>query len=91
MTNVEAILVRVSNRKYADRALTEDEISQLHKMIDAANQASGLRMQLILDSPEAFSSLRSTYGIFSGVRNMVALVGPADLPDFREKCGYYGQ
>ena len=91
MTHVEAILVRVSNRKYLDRALTEDEISQLNKIIDVANQASGLRMQLLTDCPEAFSSLRSSYGLFSGVRNMVALVGPEDLPDFQEKCGYYGQ
>lgn len=91
MTNVEAILVRVSNRKYLERSLTEDEISQLHKMIDTSNRVSGLRMQLITDSPAAFSSLRSSYGMFSGVRNMVALVGPKDLPDFQEKCGYYGQ
>ena len=56
MTNMEAILVRVSNRKYLDRSLTEDEISQLHKMIAVANQASGLRMQLITDHPEVFSS-----------------------------------
>ena len=91
MTNMEAILVRVSGRKYLERRLTEDEISQLHKIIDAANQASGLRMQLITDSPDAFSSLRSSYGMFSGVRNMVALVGQENLPDFQEKCGYYGQ
>ena len=91
MTSVEAMLVRVSSRKYADRALSEDEISQLHKIINAANQASGLRMQLITDSPQAFSSLRSSYGMFSGVRNMVALVGPGDLPHFQEICGYYGE
>ena len=91
MTNVEAILVRVSNRKYLDRSLTEDETSQLHKIISAANQASGLRMQLITDHPDAFSSLRSSYGMFSGVRNMIALVGPGDLPNFKERCGYYGQ
>ena len=91
MTNVEAILVRVSNRKYLDRSLTEDETSQLHKIISAANQVSGLRMQLITDHPDAFSSLRSSYGMFSGVRNMIALVGPGDLPNFKERCGYYGQ
>ena len=91
MTNMEAILVRVSNRKYLDRSLTEDEISQLHKMIAVANQASGLRMQLITDHPEVFSSLRTSYGMFSGVRNMIALVGPGDLPNLKERCGYYGQ
>ena len=49
MTYAEAIMVRVSNRKYLDRALTEDEISQLHKIIAAANQDSGLQMQLVID------------------------------------------
>ena len=87
MTYAEAIMVRVSNRKYLDRALTEDEISQLHKIIAAANQDSGLQMQLVIDCPQAFSSLRASYGMFSGVRNMIALIGSEDLPYFREKCG----
>ena len=91
MTYAEAIMVRVSNRKYLDRALTEDEISQLHKIIAAANQDSGLQMQLVIDCPQAFSSLRASYGMFSGVRNMIALIGSEDLPYFREKCGYFGQ
>ena len=91
MTSAEAILVRTSNRRYLERGLTEDELSQLRKIIAAANQASGLRMQLLTDCPEAFSSLRSSYGLFSGVRNMVALVGSGDLPYLLEKCGYYGQ
>ena len=91
MTNMEAVLVRVSNRKYLPRPLTEDEISQLEKIIGAANQASGLRMQLLTNCPEAFSSLRRSYGMFSGVSNLVALVGRSDLPHFREKCGYYGE
>ena len=91
MTNMEAVLVRVSNRKYLPRPLTEDEISQLEKIIGAANLASGLRMQLLTNCPEAFSSLRRSYGMFSGVSNLVALVGRSDLPYFREKCGYYGE
>ena len=90
MTNAEGILVRVSNRTYLNQPLTEDEISQLEKMIAVANQASGLQMQLITESPKAFSALRS-YGLFSNVRNMVALVGRGDMPHFQEKCGYYGE
>lgn len=91
MTHAEAIMVRVSKRNYLDRPLTDDEISQLHKIIATSNHESGLQFQLITDCPDVFSSLRSSYGMFSGVRNIIALIGPEELPNFQEKCGYYGQ
>lgn len=91
MTNEEAILVRVSSRKYADRPLQEGEITLLEKGIEHLNAESGLHMQLICREPEAFSSLRRSYGMFSGVKNYIAMVGSGKDPDLMEKCGYYGE
>ena len=91
MTYEEAVLVRVSNRKYADRPLREEEISLLEKAIRRLNTESGLHIQLICREPEAFGSLRKSYGMFSGVTNYVAVAGREQDPDLMEKCGYYGE
>lgn len=90
MTYPEAILRRVSNRKYTAEPLSDSEIAQLNKAIDQCNRAGGLRFRLITDCPEAVSTVKS-YGLFSGVRAFVALVGLADDPHMAEKCGYYGE
>ena len=90
MTNSEAILRRVSNRKYTALPLTDTEITQLNKAIDQCNRAGHLRFHLVTDSPEVLSTIKS-YGLFSGVQYFVALVGPAADPHLEEKCGYYGE
>ena len=91
MTFDEAILVRISNRNYLDQPLSSKEVFLLNKAINRLNTESGLHMQLICDDPEVFGSLRKSYGMFSGVRNYIALVGSRKDPDLMEKCGYYGQ
>lgn len=90
MTYGEAIIRRVSNRKYAGDALSEAEISQLNKAIDQCNHLGSLRFQLITDFPDPFAGVRSM-GFFSGVRHFVALLGNECDPDLEEKCGYYGE
>ena len=91
MTFNEAILVRLSNRKYLDRPLSEEELSLLDRAVRRLNTDSGLRMQLVTEEPEAFGSLRKSYGMFSNVRNYIAMVGPSGDHDLLEKCGYYGE
>jgi len=90
MTNSEAILRRISNRKYTAEPLSDSEIAQLNKAIDQCNRAGALRFRLIIDAPEVLSAVKS-YGLFSGVQYFVALVGPSADPDLEEKCGYYGE
>ena len=90
MTYAEAIIRRISNRKYVNRPLTQEEISELHKIIGQCNLASGLHIQLITECPELFSGLKG-YGVLSGVRNILAFIGPESDPNVEEKCGYYGE
>ena len=91
MTFNEAILVRLSNRKYVDRPLSAEERSLLERTVRRLNTESGLRMQLVCDEPEAFGSLLKSYGMFSNVKNYIAMVGPSGDHDLMEKCGYYGE
>lgn len=90
MTYAEAIIRRISNRKYIDRPLTREEISELQKIIGQCNLAGGLRLQLITEHPEIFSGLKGR-GVISGARNLIAMIGSADDPNVDEKCGYYGE
>jgi len=90
MTYSEAIMRRISNRKYTAQPLTDAEIAQLSKAMDQCNRAGHLRFHLVTNAPEVLSTVKS-YGLFSGVRYFVALVGNANDPDLEEKCGYYGE
>ena len=91
MTFDQAILRRISNRKYLDIPLSQQEQALLNKAIDRANRESGLHARLVCGAPEAFRSLRKSYGMLSGVQNYIEMAGPSGDPDLMEKCGYYGQ
>lgn len=86
----EAIQSRHSVRQYLPKPLTAEQIEALEDEIDACNRESGLRIQLITESPGAFDSRMARYGKFSGVRNYIAMVGRKG-PDLEEKLGWYGE
>ena len=86
----KAMEQRHSVRAYTDRPITGETLERLRKLIDNANSASGLHIQLVLNEPKAFDSKMAHYGKFSGVRNYIALIGRRGK-DLDEKCGYYGE
>lgn len=90
MTYSEAIIRRISNRTYLPVPLSPEESAELSKVISQCNEAGGLRFQLLTGFSKPFSGMKS-YGIFSGVTNLIALVGPESDPNLDEKCGYYGE
>ena len=90
MTYSEAIIRRISNRKYLAVPLSAEERDELEKVIAQCNEAGTLRLQLAVDFPQAFAGMKS-YGMFSGVTNLIALAGPDSDPFLEEKCGYYGE
>ena len=90
MTEMEAILTRHSVRRYTDRRIEDETAKQLREEIAACNEESGLHIQLILDEPEAFGSILAHYGLFKGVRNYIAIVGPK-TEDLYERSGWYGE
>lgn len=87
----EAIEKRISRRTYTTEHLNSEIISRIQTLIDEINTVSGLSLQFVEDGSTAFASARKTYGMFKNVRSLILLKGPTDLPDLREKTGYYGE
>lgn len=86
----EAMRCRHSVRRYTDRKIEEGAARRLQAEIDDCNAAGGLRIQLVLEEPDAFGNVLAHYGFFKGVKNYIALVG-ADAEDLDRRAGYYGQ
>ncbi len=87
---LDATKYRKSRRTYDGRALTDSDRDKLGAFISKLNEESGLCLKLCVGEDKAFSMLRKTYGMFSGVSNYIILAGP-DEPLTAEKLGYYGE
>ena len=86
----EAMERRHSVRSFTGQRIEGPVLTALCDELDACNREGGLRMQVVLDEPRAFSSMLARYGSFRNVRNYVAVIGhPAD--DLDERAGYYGE
>lgn len=91
MTVREAIKARHSVRQFKDMAIREEDREGLNDLIEVCNRESGLNIQLICDDPECFNTLAAKYGRFKNANHYIALVGPKDMENLAERCGYYGQ
>lgn len=89
ITLQEAILQRHSVRSYSQRPIPAHVVASLRQAVLKANAESGLHIQLVTDEPKAFRG-RMAYGVFHGVSNYLAMVGPA-APDLEQRIGYYGE
>ncbi len=87
----EAMEKRKSRRSYLPQVIDAQKMRVLHETIKGFNLKSGLVMELIPDGSEAFHGLRKSYGMFTGVRTIIALKGKAADPHLKEKAGYYGE
>ncbi|QIB68856.1 nitroreductase [Aminipila butyrica] len=86
-----AISVRYSCRSYLPQELPASAVERLKASIAEYNLLSGLHIQLIQNSDEAFGKLSKSYGMFSGVRHYLAMVGRSNGIHEKEKIGYYGE
>ena len=90
MELLDAIKQRHSVRSYLDKSIDIDVRNELCKYIDECNQEGNLHIQLIENEPQAFAKLLYHYGLFSNVKNYIALVGKEDST-LNGRCGYYGE
>lgn len=92
MTNLQsAIDTRRSRRKYLPAVIKQSDTDMLASFITELGAKEQVKMQLVLNNGDAFNGLRKSYGMFSGVKNYVALIGnKADLLGL-EKLGYFGE
>ncbi len=91
MTEYEAMLTRHSVRQYLDKPIEQEIVDQLQAAVAQANEESGLHIQLVTEEPEAFSGGLAHYGNFRGVRNYIAICGPARSVLAEGLAGYYGE
>jgi hypothetical protein len=90
MDIMEAMRNRHSVRRYTERGIGEDVAAALMEEIEACNGESGLKIQLVLNEPEAFGGFMAHYGKLVNVRNYLALVGK-EGGGLDERLGYYGE
>ena len=88
---LRAIESRRSRRKYLPTAIILPAVETLKSFIAEFNAKESVQMRLVLDNGDAFKGLKKSYGMFSGVRHYIALVGDPKDPVGIEKLGYYGQ
>lgn len=90
MTDLEAIAARSSRRVFTG-PLSQQEIRLLEAEIARVNLAGGLHCQLLVEGADAFGGVRSSYGMFSGVRSLIVVAGPAGDPNLAETAGHGGE
>lgn len=88
---IESVNNRKSRRTYKDEDLRKEEILPLIDLIEEINKETSLNIQMIKDCKEGISGFKASYGMISGVSNFVALVGNKNIPNYKEKIGYYGE
>ena len=90
MELLDVMKQRHSVRRYTDKVIEKDIRTELECCIEEVNAESGLHIQVIFDEPKCFGSILTTYGMFSGVKNYIALVGK-ESDTLEETIGYYGE
>lgn len=84
------IYSRHSVRKYTSQPIPFEIVEALNNEIELCNDESGLHIQLVINDCNVFSRLKVSYGLLTGVKNYIVLVGPKSV-DLDEKLGYYGE
>lgn len=86
-----AMELRKSRRHFTAEPIPEDTAETLLALVKEINRETGLHLQMVFDHGEAFSGLRKSYGLFSGVQNYLVLAGNKETMNIYEKMGYYGE
>lgn len=84
----EAVKLRHSVRHFEDRPIEKETADTLRAAVDETARESGLRIELMLNEPEAFKKAPAKYGRFDGCNNYIAFIGPRDID---ESIGYFGE
>ncbi len=87
----DAILNRISRRTFEKTPLSVSEINDIIRLVESANRVSGLNITFIEDGSDAFSSMRKSYGMFSGIRSMLLMKGQKCDSDLQEKVPSVGR
>ena len=87
---IDAISVRTSIRAYDPDPIDDDTARQLDMTIDAVNMLAGVHIQLVRDQPAVFAAANAS-GHLKNAANYLAIVGPKDDAEARERAGFYAE
>lgn len=88
---IDACNNRVSRRSYIDRKIEDEYINKLINIIGEINNCSELNIQLVEDGKSVLGGFKASYGMISGVKSFIALVGNKNIQNYKQKLGYYGE
>lgn len=86
-----AIARRTSRRTYQMQQIEPQKTAQIKDLIDEINEETRLHIQFIENGTHFLSGFKASYGLFSGMPSLIALVGDAGDPELKQKLGYYGE
>ena len=88
MKRREVMERRCSRRSYLNQPLSQDDITYIQERLVSINKDYGLQVRLEVHKPEAFASLKKSYGLFHNVQNYILLIGNERDVYSKEKLGY---
>ncbi len=91
MSYLEAINKRKSRRTYVGNPIDPDKLYILSKLAENYNSEASLRITIVEDAGNAFNNISKSYGLFKGVRTVIALIGNKNDEHLKEKLGFYGE
>lgn len=87
----KAVNERTSRRTYLNTEIPPLAIEKILNAIWECNKSGNLNIQLVLDNADGIGSIRKTYGIITGAKNYIALIGEKENNKVDEMLGYYGE
>lgn len=91
MKYTEEIQKRKSRRTYLQTTIESKSKETIQELINDINKKSDLSIEFIENGENAFNSIGKSYGMFKGVRSLIALKGLKSDIHLKEKSGYYGE
>lgn len=87
---IDAVNIRTAVRTYDDEPIDDDTARQLEMALQPINLLGDLNIQLVRNQPKVFAEA-NTSGHLTNAANYLAIVGPKNDEEARERAGFYAE
>lgn len=87
---IDAINIRTAVRAYDDEPIDDDTARQFEMALQPINLLGDLNIQLVRDQPKVFAEANAS-GHLTNAANYLAIVGPANDAEAKERAGFYAE
>ena len=87
---IDAINIRTAVRAYDDEPIDDDTARQFEMALQPINLLGDLNIQLVRDQPKVFAEANAS-GHLTNAANYLAIVGPANDEEAKERAGFYAE